>query len=153
LDCRERFFLFDPAFPDALPSSAGSAARRLPSRQENPMTEDTNPVARAQTPCGLNHVVINVRDLDAAHEFWAGCLGFRQVGAWHPKGTDRPGMRFYSGEAEGKLSHHHIALVEDPALAEAEPGRPQVFNHLAIAYPSRACWEAQLEFLKAAASR
>ena len=34
----------------------------------------------AQTPCGLNHIVMNVRDLDVAHRFWAESLGFRQVG-------------------------------------------------------------------------
>ena len=24
----------------------------------------------AQTPCGINHIVLNVRDMDVAHRFW-----------------------------------------------------------------------------------
>lgn len=114
------------------------------------MTLDSSSAARAQTPCGLNHLVLNVRDIEVAHEFWTECLGFQQVGtSRRPDGSPRAAMRFYSGVSEGKLSHHHIALVEHPGLPAEPAGRPHAFNHVAIAYPSQAAWEAQIAFLLA----
>ena len=35
----------------------------------------------AQTPCGLNHLVLNVRDVGESRRFWTNLLGFHQVGA------------------------------------------------------------------------
>ena len=32
------------------------------------------------TPMGLNHLVINVRNLEESHRFWTEMLGFKQVG-------------------------------------------------------------------------
>jgi len=110
------------------------------------MTNPSFPEAAAQTPCGLNHIVLNVRELDVSHRFWTECLGFRQVGRFErpgPDGKPRVRMGFYSGEIEGKLSHHDIGLLERPALAET----PQVLNHVAVGYPSREAWLAQIEFL------
>ena len=36
------------------------------------------------TPIGLNHLVINVRDIEASHKFWTEMLGFQQVGSVPP---------------------------------------------------------------------
>ena len=58
-------------------------------------------------------------------------------------------MRFYSGEIEGKLSHHDIALLERPALAADQAEVLQALNHVAVGYPDRAAWLAQIEFLTA----
>ncbi len=113
------------------------------------MTHTATPAARAQAPCGLNHLVINVRNLEAAHRFWTECLGFRQVGTFRrpgPDGQPRAIMRFYSGERDGKLTHHDIALLEEPALPA---GMPQALHHVAISYPDRDAWEAQIRFLLA----
>jgi len=112
------------------------------------MMADQTPTA-PQTPSGLNHVVLNVRDLDEAHRFWTECLGFTQVGTLRQTGADgrpRPRMRFYSGERGGKLRHHDIALVERRALP-AEPAQPQAFNHVAIDYPTQEAWQKQIDFL------
>jgi len=114
------------------------------------MTSSSHPEAAAQTPSGLNHLVLNVRDLDVSHRFWTECLGFRQVGIVERPGTDgkpRARMRFYSGEIEGKLSHHDIALLERTALPAGLADTPQALNHVAVAYPNRAAWLAQIEFL------
>src|SRR5579883_2344192 len=75
----------------------------------------------AVTPVGLNHLVLNVRNLEESHRFWTEILGFRQVGELHatPQRPNPPKMRFYSGDHGGKLSHHDLALVENPALPEA----------------------------------
>jgi len=103
-----------------------------------------------QTPSGLNHLVLNVRNLDEAHRFWTGCLGFRQVGTLRRDGADGrppPRMRFYSGELDGRLRHHDIALVEQTDLSIAP--RPQTFNHVAIAYPTPEAWQRQIAFLLA----
>lgn len=101
----------------------------------------------AQTPCGLNHLVLNVRDLEASHHFWTECLGFRQVGAVRLNGSGGKPMRFYSGEFDGKLHHHDIALVERSSLPTDLAGRPQALNHVAIAYPTQEAWQKQINFL------
>ncbi|HET6183139.1 MAG TPA: VOC family protein [Acetobacteraceae bacterium] len=109
----------------------------------------------AVTPVGLNHLVLNVRNLEESHRFWTEILGFRQVGELHatPQRPNPPKMRFYSGDHGGKLSHHDLALVENPALPEAPKdwsmfGMPCAINHIAIALPSREAWLRQLEFLQ-----
>ena len=32
--------------------------------------------AQAMTPSGINHLVINVRDIEESHRFWTEILGF-----------------------------------------------------------------------------
>jgi len=101
---------------------------------------------QAETPSGLNHLVLNVRDLDRAHAFWTEYLGFRHVGTF--EGANGARMRFYSGEQDGKLRHHDIALFENPSMPQDLRGSPQVFNHVAITYPSRISWQRQIRFLQ-----
>ena len=76
------------------------------------------------TPRGINHLVLNVRDIEELHRFWTEVVGFRQVGQLTPT-KDRPNppkMRFYSGVREDGTSHHHdVALVENRDL----PSRPR----------------------------
>jgi catechol 2,3-dioxygenase len=111
--------------------------------------------ARAVTPSAINHVVLNVRNMEESHRFWTEILGFKQVGQVRPR-PDRPNppkMRFYSVDHGGKLSHHDIALVEDPSLPPPPAewsmfGLPMAVNHVAIALPSREAWLQQLAFLQ-----
>jgi catechol 2,3-dioxygenase len=98
-----------------------------------------------ETPSGLNHLVLNVRDLDRAHRFWTEYLGFRHVGTFE---NANGRARFYSGEKDGKLRHHDIALFENPSMPEELGAHPQVFNHVAITYPSRISWQRQIRFLQ-----
>ena len=102
----------------------------------------------SQTPSGLNHVVLNVRDMDEAHRFWTELLGFHQVGALRPGPDAKPAprVRFYSGQVEGRYRHHDIALVEQTALPA---GQKQSLNHVAVAYPTPETWQRQVEFLMA----
>ena len=105
---------------------------------------------QAETPCGLNHIVLNVRDLDRAHAFWTACLGFRHVGTWQrpgPEGAPLARMRFYSGEKQGKLRHHDVALLEQPSLPSELPRHLQVLNHVAVTYATREAWQRQIRFL------
>ena len=111
--------------------------------------EPSGPVA----PVGLNHLVINVRDLEESHRFWTEMLGFTQVGEVAP----RPGMprgrgtmRFYSGDhGGGQLAHHDIALVETPSLPPAsEDAAPTAISHIAITLPNRDAWLRQLAYLQ-----
>ncbi|HEX3954134.1 MAG TPA: VOC family protein, partial [Stellaceae bacterium] len=91
-------------------------------------------------------------DIEQSHCFWTEILGFQQVGALRPR-TDnsrRREMRFYSGDYDGHLSHHDIALVEVGVPAggsEMRNGRLGL-NHVAIAMPDRATWLRQLHFLR-----
>jgi catechol 2,3-dioxygenase len=124
----------------------------IPQLKEIPMTARLETETEAQTPCGLNHLVLNVRDIEESHRFWTEYLGFRHVGTLRrpgPDGKPRAPMRFYSGEQDGKLRHHDIALVESTALAIDLSERPQAFNHVAIGYPTRETWQKQIAFLTA----
>jgi len=108
------------------------------------------------TPSGLNHLVLNVRNMDESHKFWTEVVGLRQVGQLKPR-ADRPNppnMRFYSCDHSGKMNHHDIALVENTALPEPPKewgmfGTPVAVNHIAIALPNREAWLRQLEYLQA----
>src|SRR5437867_665983 len=112
--------------------------------------------AEAQTPRGVNHLVLNVSNMEESHRFWTEIMGFRQVAELRP----RPGrppikMRFYSGVDErGEVNHHDLALAEVPetdgtkletwSLAPRRVG----LNHVAITYPDRESWRKQLQFLR-----
>jgi catechol 2,3-dioxygenase len=104
--------------------------------------------AEAVTPAGLNHLVINVRNMEESHRFWTEILGFKQVGQ-----SSRRNMRFYSGDHGGLMNHHDIALCENPNLP-APPAdwamfdMPLAVNHIAIAMPSREAWLKQLAWLR-----
>jgi len=110
----------------------------------------------AVTPSGINHLVLNVRDIEESHKFWTEILGFKLVGALHrtPTRPNPPKMRFYSGAENGSgQHHHHIALVENPNLPPPPKewsmfGTPLAINHIAIALPSREAWLSQLAFLQ-----
>ena len=107
------------------------------------------------TPVGVNHVVLNVRDLEESHRFWTEVVGLKQVGTLHPR-TDvpLPKMRFYSGDHHGKFTHHDVALVENPNVPAPSGewglfGPVQAINHVAIAMPDRASWLQKLAELQA----
>ena len=57
-------------------------------------------------------------------------------------------MHFYSGEQDGKLRHHDIALVEASPLPPTPPA-PQALNHVAIEYATQEAWDKQIAFLTA----
>ena len=116
--------------------------------------DSTTPPREAVTPVGINHLVLNVRDIAESHAFWTEIMGFKQVGELHPR-PDRPNppkMRFYSGDHQGKMQHHDLALMEMPNLpppAAWSMSESQVaINHVAIMLPSRAAWLKQIAFLQ-----
>jgi len=105
-------------------------------------------------PAGLNHIVINVRNMEETHRFWTGMLGFQQVGEYIPRGEVGPRrvMQFYSADhGGGRLSHHDVAFMEVPGLpAPNEDGTlVSAIGHIAIALPDRESWLRQLAFLQA----
>jgi catechol-2,3-dioxygenase len=113
-------------------------------------------MGQAITPRGVNHIVLNVRDIEISHRFYTEILGFKHVAALKPK-PDRPPltMRFYSGvDEEGRVNHHDLALCQLPKADGAQPpewdlypNRPGI-NHIAITLPDRESWLKQLEFLR-----
>src|SRR6202049_3389295 len=119
------------------------------------MTDGTSYApAEAVTPSGINHLVLNVRDIEESHRFWTEIVGLKQVGELHPR-ADRPTppkMRFYSGDHSGKLTHHDVALVEArnlPPPADGVLANSQVaINHVALTMPNREAWLKQLAFLQ-----
>ena len=118
---------------------------------------------RAQAPRGINHLVLNVRNLETSHKFWTEIMGFRQVAELRPKpGRPPMKMRFYSGVDEhGHVNHHDVALMEVPqeqvANGSGDAGswslaaRQTGLNHVAITYPDRETWLKQLAFLRSKA--
>src|SRR6201987_1791204 len=110
--------------------------------------------AEAVSPSGINHLVLNVRDIDESHKFWTEIVGFKQVGELHSR-HDRPlppKMRLYSAVNDGKLTHHTVALVESPNLPPAAEwalvNSSVAINHVALTMPSREAWLRQLAFLQ-----
>jgi catechol 2,3-dioxygenase len=108
------------------------------------------------TPTGLNHLVLNVRNLDESHRFWTEMLGFRQVGELKatPERPNPPRMRFYSGDHGGRMNHHDIAMIENPNLPEPPAdwqmtGMPMAISHIALTLPDREAWLRQLAYLQA----
>src|SRR5215469_5721059 len=80
------------------------------------MADGTTPIVpetptEAVTPAGINHLVINVRDIEESHKFWTETLGFKQVGYSKRRNGK---MRFYSGDQAGRMTHPAIALCENP---------------------------------------
>jgi catechol 2,3-dioxygenase-like lactoylglutathione lyase family enzyme len=117
--------------------------------------EDTpRPLPQVSPPRGVNHLVLNVRDLEVSHRFWTEIVGFTCVAEL--KG--RPfRMRFYSGvDEKGTVTHHDLALAEVTAADPGSDGRPWTLqptrvglNHVAVAWPDRESWLRQLAFLQA----
>jgi catechol 2,3-dioxygenase-like lactoylglutathione lyase family enzyme len=112
---------------------------------------------QAVTPVGVNHIVINVRDIEESHRFWTEIVGLKMVGMLKPRPgrPNPPTMRFYSCDhGGGRLSHHDIALVENKKLP-APPAEFSMFDtpcaigHIAVALPNREAWLAQLAFMQA----
>ncbi len=104
---------------------------------------------KASVGASVNHLVLNVRDIEVSHRFYTEVLGFEQCGEL----THTMTMRFYRGDP----SHHHdLALVQvtdpqatpEPDRWSMEPKRVGV-NHIAIAYPDRESFLAQLRHMKA----
>src|ERR1700691_1607490 len=103
------------------------------------MPDGTTPIvpqiaSEAVTPGGINHLVINVRDIEESHKFWTEMLGFKQV-AYSKRRNGK--MRFYSGDHDGRMNHHDIALCENPNLPKppaewAMFDQPVAINHIAI---------------------
>jgi catechol 2,3-dioxygenase len=118
------------------------------------MTDQVAKRSTAVTPRGVNHLVLNVRDIEESHHFWTDLLGFKQVGEFHPRDDGVPAMtmRFYSGVIDD-VNHHDVALVERPGLPQP-PDEWSMFagasaiNHIAITYPDRESWLEQVQFLK-----
>ena len=118
-------------------------------------TSDPAVLSAAVTPYGINHVVLNVRDIEESHRFWTEIVGLRQVGELRPSPQlPKPlKTRFYSGDRDGKTHHHDVALVENPNLPQppaewTTANVPLAINHVAIALPSRETWLRQLAFLR-----
>jgi catechol 2,3-dioxygenase len=115
-------------------------------------SEGAGPVA----PVGVNHVVLNVRNMEESHQFWTEVVGLRLVGEFRqrPGRPTTPRMRFYSGTGRTGAHHHDVALVENANLP-APPtdwkmwDAPVAINHIAITYPTREAWLSQLAYLQA----
>jgi catechol-2,3-dioxygenase len=133
---------------------SGLATIRVPAQSRAQQSQEEQ---MARSPVGVNHVVLNVRDMDESHRFWADIVGLKQVGALkqRPDMGKLPRMRFYSGDHDGKFTHHDVALVEQPTLPAPPEGgwnpftTPQSINHIAIAMPDRESWQAKLADLQA----
>ena len=110
--------------------------------------------AAATSPCRINHLVLNVRDIEESHKFWTEIVGLKQVAELHarPGRPLPPKMRFYSADHDGKLTHHDIALVENPNLPPPQEwslmDSQVAINHVALQMPSREAWQKQLAYLQ-----
>ena len=114
---------------------------------------------QARPPRGINHLVLNVSNIEVSHRFWTEVMGFRCVAELKSvPGRVRPKMRFYSGlDANGDVTHHDLALAEVPEGGDTPAEREKWslmrrevgLNHVAIAWPDRESWLEQLAYLQA----
>ena len=111
--------------------------------------------AQPAAPVGINHLVINVRDIEELHRFWTEVVGLKLVGELRrtPERPNTPQMRFYSGLRGGQLNHHDIALRENKKLPPPpapgwNDGMPSAIGHVAVAFPSREVWLDRLAYLQ-----
>jgi catechol 2,3-dioxygenase len=128
--------------------SAAGREMIVTTHEQEQVTAPSGPVA----PEAVNHLVLNVRDMERSHDFWTRIIGFRQVG--EIRRPERPNfwMRFYQGAAG---NHHDLALaqVSDPsALGDPAPwsmaARTTGLNHVAIKWPDRDAWLRQLAWMQ-----
>jgi catechol 2,3-dioxygenase len=100
----------------------------------------------------VNHLVLQVRDIEASHRFYTEVLGFTQCGTLKSEAAPGAVMRFYRGHDD---HHHDLALIQIPH-PEAAPPVPHwnMFTnhpglaHMALAYDTREEWLAQLEHMQ-----
>ena len=64
----------------------------------------TQPSTKASVGASVNHLVLNVRDIEVSHRFYTELLGFEQCGDLSHTMT----MRFYRGDS----SHHHDLALD-----------------------------------------
>ena len=118
----------------------------------NPVSDAPAPPAEAVSPVGINHIVLNVRDIEELHKFWTEIVGLKQVATLRqqPDRPQMPKMRFYSAVNGGKVTHHTVALVESPNLPPPAEwvlaDGSAAINHVAMQMPSREAWQKQLTF-------
>lgn len=119
----------------------------MTTREQEGVAAPSGPVA----PTGVNHLVLNVTDIERAHDFWTRIIGFHQVGEIEPR-PERPNfrMRFYSGSTE---NHHDVALAQvvepvEPAQPWSMVARKTGLNHVAITWPDRESWMRQVEWMQ-----
>lgn len=71
--------------------------------------------------CGINHITLKVRDLEASDRFYREILELKQVG-------QRKGMRFYSTGAH----HHDLALLQVGRDATSAPPHQTGLAHFCL---------------------
>ena len=66
-------------------------------------------------PSGLNHLVLNVRNMDESHAFWTDVVGLKQVGKLkaRPDRPNPPNMQFYSCDHAGKDNPQVVEVSRD----------------------------------------
>lgn len=93
---------------------------------------------------GVNHMVLNVRDMDASHDFWTRVMRLEHCGTQGGPGQPRF-LRFYRSHGN---THHDIALspAEDPDAHPIPVGRVTSpgLNHFAWTYPDLEAWKSQV---------
>ncbi|MGL3210034.1 VOC family protein [Bradyrhizobium sp. BR 1433] len=111
---------------------------------------------RPAAPVSVNHIALNVRNMDESHQFWTEVVGLRLVGEFRPRPGQPPTPRmwFYSGTDIGGVHHHDLALVENPNLPPPPAewkmwDLPIAINHIAITFPTREAWLSRLSYLQA----
>ncbi|HET9600550.1 MAG TPA: VOC family protein [Acidimicrobiales bacterium] len=109
----------------------------------------TQSSTQASVGASVNHLVLNVRDIEVSHRFYTEVMGFQQCGEL----THTMTMRFYRGDAS---RHHDFALVQVNDPEHAPPPEPWTMepnaigvNHIAVAYPDRESFLNQLRHMKA----
>src|SRR5260370_30934848 len=83
-----------------------------------PVSDTPAAQAEAVSPSGINHLVLNVRDIEEPHRFWTEIVGLKQVAALRPRPDvpNLPKMPFSTANPDGNLTHTDLPLAESRNL-------------------------------------
>ncbi len=103
-------------------------------------------------PDALNHLVLNVTNLERSHAFWSGIVGFKEIVSIKDE-NGRARSTFYRGR-DG-TQHHDLALFEIPNAEQKEAvkewnmaAKAVGVNHIAIKYKDRDTWLKAIAFMQ-----
>jgi catechol 2,3-dioxygenase len=103
---------------------------------------------KASVGASVNHLVLNVRDIEASHHFYTELLGFEQCAQLSHGAV----MRFYRAIRRITTTSHwcrsRTASLPGPEAWSMEAKRVGL-NHIAMAYPDRESFLKQLRHLRA----
>ena len=122
------------------------------------MSTSTQPVPSVPTaavaPRGVNHLVLNVRDLEVSHTFWTEIMGFKCVAELKNRAVGRCASTAVWTKRAGSPTTTLPWRRYRPPTARTTRREWKLLpsqvglNHVAVAWPDRESWLKQIAFMQ-----